>query len=322
MFYRYFLSLGLCCLIASLSFAQQDQNLVPNGHFEDYYMCPDNISQIERLTAWNSWRVTPDYFNVCDSSNYMGVPINEVSFQDARSGSGYAGLIGLTTNNNREILGVELITPLEVGEEYYVEFYWNRAFGGGFHYQCDCASNRLGVLFTNHEYDFIDEEMPVTNNAHLYETELMIDSVNWVKVSGWVEADSTYQYMAIGNFFDADSCETAYLNGNPDMDSFKSYYFIEDVCVATDPAICDLWNKVSEPENESLQIERIGSDQIRLRGLSESSQLTIFDQSGRVLETRTVLPEELINTNHLAAGVYILSVESGESLVTGRFVKY
>jgi len=312
-----------CIFLFFSGLAQQDQNLVQNGHFEDYYMCPDDISQTERLAEWNSWRITPDYFNICDSSNLVGVPENDsFGFQVSRSGSGYIGLAGLTQNGDREIIGVELNEPLTIGEEYYIEFYWSRAFGGGFHHQCDCASNRLGVLFANHEFDFENDEMPVPNYAHLYEPELMIDSVNWVKFSGWVEADSNYQYLALGNFFEADSCEIEYLNTNPDEEPFKSYYYIEDVCVATDPAICDLWNKVFETENETLRIERIGSDQIRLKGLSESSQLTIFDQSGRVLETRKVLPEEIIDTSHLAAGIYIFSIESGGSLKTGRFVKY
>ncbi|MFZ6052798.1 T9SS type A sorting domain-containing protein [Halocola ammonii] len=312
----------LSFFLCSSVLAQQDQNLVPNGHFEDYYMCPDDISQIDRLAHWTSWRVTPDYFNSCDSTSFVGVPLSSaMGYQNARSGEGYIGMTAITQNNLREIAGVELNTALTLGQDYYFEMFVSRTFGGLYNTNCNCSVNKMGAQFFTQSFDFMENPVPVNNSAQIVEESIISDSTSWVKISGWFTADDNYTHLGIGNFFDFENCSLDYHDSESGV-SFNSYYFIEDVCVATDPAICDLWNKVSEPENESLQIERIGSDQIRLRGLSESSQLTIFDQSGRVLETRTVLPEELINTNHLAAGIYILSVESGESLVTGRFVKY
>ena len=69
--------LYLFFLIANTNYAQV--NLVPNGDFETYNSCPTGASQITKAIPWFQ-PFTPqsstDYFNICYTGNYVGVPNN------------------------------------------------------------------------------------------------------------------------------------------------------------------------------------------------------------------------------------------------------
>jgi len=136
-------------------------------------------------------------------------------------------------------MGIELAEPLEVGQQYYIEFFWNRAFGGGFHHWCDCANSHLGALLTTQSFNSIENPFEHSSFAHVYDTELLEDSTDWQRISGWVEADQAYTHLGIGTFFNLDEVEVAYFNGTAQELLLNTYYYIDGVCVATDPAYCD-----------------------------------------------------------------------------------
>jgi len=73
------------------------QNLIVNGDFEDYTTCPWALSQLDFAQYWiNPTTVnggTPDYYNACCTSTWVGVPKNNFGFQNAYSGSAYGGVI-------------------------------------------------------------------------------------------------------------------------------------------------------------------------------------------------------------------------------------
>lgn len=69
---------------------------MPNYSFETYTLCPNNNSQIESSFPWTAATLnsSTDYYNSCSSGSGTGVPQNiNSSFQYARSGNAYAGLI-------------------------------------------------------------------------------------------------------------------------------------------------------------------------------------------------------------------------------------
>lgn len=285
-------------------------------------MCPDNLDQPERLIAWESFRGTPDYFNSCDESQYVGVPLNQTNgYQEARSGDGYGGFIGINYNSNREILGVELIEPLSVDQEYYVEFYVSRTFGGLAHSNCDCATSHLGALFSTEPYDNIENPMMATNTAHVYTTDLVVDTVNWVQISGWFTADSAYSHLAIGNTFDLDSCEIEFYNGSPKEIFLNTYYYLEDVCVATDPAICDSWNNLNEQRDDAFSIYQANSNSLKVTGITDPFHYRIFDSSGRLLQSDYEYISGAIDISSLNDGIYLLAIRTGQGNWTKRFIK-
>ena len=52
------------------------------------------------------------------------------------------------------------------------------------------------------------------------------------------------------------------------------------------------------------------SDSFRIGGITENSELTISDLSGRIVLKRTIAPDETISVRHLPRGVYIVALDS------------
>ena len=313
----------LLFVVATLTGSISAQNLVPNGDFETFTECPDNLDQFSNASGWIPYRGTPDYFNACNVTNYVGTPLNLTNgFQFPLSGNGYGGFIGLEYNNNREIMGTELISPLVVGQEYYVEFYWSRTFGGLAHSNCDCASSHLGALFSTHSYDNINDIIPVTNSAHVYDPTLLVDSTNWVKISGWFTADSAYTHLAIGDFFDLENNEVAYYNGTSETLFLNTYYYIEDVCVATDPAMCGV---VSTSESIDKNKGTSLFPNPALTVLNIDTDFSIVSISITSLDGKQLLSYHSTSTqidiSGLAPGIYIIILKTKRGSIRRKFIK-
>src|SRR3569832_155596 len=144
---RYFLiTIFMTCSIC------RGQNLVPNPSFEDTVLCPDNLDQVNRAIGWSSFRLTPDYFNLCSGSLYSDVPQNNFDFQYPRTGHGYGGFFAFTTSGNyREYIGIQLTQPLIAGNTYYASMYVNRVANTSGQ-QKNIATNKLGIRFTTIPY--------------------------------------------------------------------------------------------------------------------------------------------------------------------------
>ena len=91
------------------------QNLVNNWSFEDTVACPMGATQISKATGWDSYKLTPDYFNYCNTTQ-VGVPSNFNGYQYARTGNAYAGFVSFAYygTNYREIFGSKLIQQLNM----------------------------------------------------------------------------------------------------------------------------------------------------------------------------------------------------------------
>lgn len=248
------LLLGLL-FIASATMVSQAQNIVPNPSFEEYSLCPDGISQIEKATHWQSFRITPNYHNACDLSQVVGVPFSLAGgYQEAKQGEAYAGYHQYTSNGNTEVFGVQLISPLEIGQQYYISYYVNRSkHYGGSTVAGNCWSNGQGVKFTMNPYsiDSSENEIPIDNSSHLFNADLISDTVNWVHLSGTFIADSAYSYMAIGNFY---SLANLQYECDAEYQIFTAYYFVDCVCVTTDEIDCELLLSSTEYVQDKLQV--------------------------------------------------------------------
>lgn len=96
------------------------QNLLPNGQFENYSLCPSGYNQTVYLTDWISANATPDYYNC----TYYGSAVQGVP----ASGSGLIGLWGGSNHpacggmGYAESLIADLTSPMQIGESYTVTF--------------------------------------------------------------------------------------------------------------------------------------------------------------------------------------------------------
>jgi hypothetical protein len=300
-------------LLLVLPFWVNGQNLVPNPSFEEYTECPDSALEldVEGAYPWTSFRQTPDFFHPCDETGMMSSP-NSIAFGFGvpYHGVGKAGFAGIVGAASREILGVELNEQLILGESYFVSFYLLRTFGGGFHSNCNCASNNIGLKFTTQSYSHT-ETVPIDNFAHILHEEVLSDTTNWTEVSGWFVADSAYTHLAIGTFFTNEFIVVVNYNNNQDLP--KTYYFLDAVCVTKDPSDCEALRPVGI-ETISTNIFQVfpnpASSTIQIKSHLSITELRIYDVAGKLLlnPNSSQIIEEL-NISNLAKGLYVLVVQ-------------
>lgn len=207
--------------------ATQAQNLVPNPSFEDTVSCPTSANQIDKAIGWHASQGTsPDYFHECDFvlTGTTAVPSNFCGYQFPNFGNAYVGLITFSRSapNSREYFYCQLLNPLETGFKYFFSFYIS--LSGGI--STKIASNKMGLKFTTYEPD----TMEITNSCQFSSNAITIDTVNWVNIMGSFIADSNYQFMTIGNFYDDSQTDTIVI---PPLTS-HSYYYFDNISIIKD----------------------------------------------------------------------------------------
>ena len=177
------------------------QNLVPNPSFEDTVSCPDNFNQVARCLGWSVSKDSPDYFHSCDTQGFgVSIPLNAFGYQQAATGNAYCGFYTFNSPATyREIIGTQLTSALNIAEKYYISF--KVSLGDPVFNLLDCASNKIGALFSTVPYSLANPA-PINNFSHVYSASVIVDSINWVTISGSFVADSAYQYIHLGCFFE------------------------------------------------------------------------------------------------------------------------
>lgn len=295
------------------------QNLVSNNSFEEITDCYTPVGWSDHYSN------SVDYLNACSGM----VPETGRGYQAAQDGDGFAGIYTVVNNGDfyeyREILGTELTSSLEPGETYYISFYTSRA-------DCmNCSSDNLGTLFSTTDRDF-STGTDVPNYAHFSTTEIISDSTNWVKVSGSFVADSAYNYIFIGNFFDYESTEFSMLGEATcwgDIPYCSAYYFIDNVCVSRDSMTCIEPQHIGVEEYVSSSDQLIypnpfeGELKLNLPNLT-NGEIKIFDLKGKLVFQSyfSGADAETFDLSHLERGAYIYQVvDSSGTVNKGKLIK-
>lgn len=306
------------CLLAAFSFGTRAQNLVPNPSFEDTIQCPQFYGDIDvACEYWTSFKGTPDYMHNCN----LTIAIDELD-KEAHTGKAYAGFLtyGITTPDFlREQLGVQLTSPLIIGETYYVSFFVSMAYTAN---QLNIATNNIGALFTTYSFYDLMLEIPNLNFAHINESSIISDT-NWVKISGSFIADSAYTYMVIGNFYDDMYTDT--LNLPFTIAQQRAYYCVDDVCVTSDSLYNEMWQgvvSVQERINETgiVCYPNPTHNSINIKSDVLVRSIELFNYLGQSVLSINNLNEQLlaIPVNQYTAGYYILKVNSSHQT---QFIK-
>lgn len=308
----------------SLCFAGITQNLVPNPSFEEYTSCPDDQCQIYKATDWLSMGFSPDYFNACDPSlNNFGVPSNIAGFQYAASGVAYAGIGCYVPGNNimREYIGIRLLDSLTIGVKYKVEFKASPAN------KMKYAINKLGVLFATKSYeipDYInyciqpnDTTIFPQNNSQVYTNNIIGDTAFWTEVSGSIIADSSYEYIVIGNFFINSLIDDSIIN--PLSYNIAACYYIDDVYVGIDTtdAISEMYlneKKVNIYPNPSS-----GIIYFSINDNYNSCEILIYNIIGKLIYQNTFnISENKLNLEGVNSGLYFIKFYFNNKSVTKK----
>lgn len=320
-----------CCLLPVVPLRCEAQgNLVPNPSFELRDTCPYTVGfqEGDRPKYWFSWYNSPDYFHSCAGAlqgidTLVDVPTNGWSFQNAYEGDAYVGMYAYDgdLDEYREYVGAELMEPLVVGCSYQVRFRTNPAFDGSYWLpDGGGACNNIGVLFctTSNAWSGITgPAFGFRNDAHVFSTGVITDTLAWTLVEGTFTADSAYAYVVLGNFF-TDALTTGYANAGSWTDI--TYYLIDSLSVTPIDADCHnvgVWEEhgTSEPQVSWLH----GGAEV-LWG-NEAFEVGLADIAGRAVgQELKASAGRLFFPSPVIAGTYLLSVAKGHQKFVFKFV--
>ncbi len=227
----------LVLIVVVFSYALKSQNLVPNPSFEDYYILTFNppcygfpCCSLAKPTEWTYANLIywpdlsgPHYFtsamNFCTDDEwpipYQGVPVhswngsyltlNGYYYQEAKDGDAYTLFQSYSRVphppsydlNTRQYPYVQLIDSLRIGRKYCLSFWLS--VPDIYYY---ITSNTVGAYFSTSplvqdDWFYIN----VTPHIENMRTDFPDTSNTWYLVSGSFVADSSYQYLTIGNFY-------------------------------------------------------------------------------------------------------------------------
>jgi hypothetical protein len=238
----------------------------------------------------------------------VSVPTNGFGSQEPNTGSSYCGFATYvsTTPNYREMIQAGLTSPLMIGASYTISFYVSRANSGSQHLQV--ATDKIGALFSTVPFS-LTSPSPIDNYAQFYTDSIITDSVNWVQLQGTFVADSSYQYIVLGNFFDDTHTDTM----NMGQYHLKSYYYVDDVCVAISLEACsssDAIPLVSSQKNFFV-FPNPCSNWLKVIWNDEINNAEIEDLLGNVALGKKIRNEErniTVDISNIKDGVYIIKL--------------
>ena len=232
-----FTLLSLIALFTVSTVVAQDvedkENLVKNAELEGYSGKLKKLGKFYMVEDWDAYTLErPDYFEAGNIMPEIGIPSNVYGFQDAHSGSHYAGINAFSYDpkNFRSYIYTELREPLVKGKMYCVKYFVSLAENSKF------AVANLGVYF----YKRNVEEFEIKQNVY-YEAQVknnmqkvLKNTRAWEVVCNVYTAIGKEKYMVLGNF-DPNS-ETVYekLPAPPGLKTPQiqmAYYYIEDISV-------------------------------------------------------------------------------------------
>lgn len=293
------------------------QNLVTNPSFENYSLCPTGPGQIQNVIGWYTFRESPDYFNSCASmASFYSVPNNGFGFQEAASGDGYVGII--CYNNSilsREIIADSLSAPLSVGQKYFVSFKLNKPNDNSL---AGYSIDGMGVKLSTTKHTNIN----IDNAPHYYTDSIISDTVKWITVKGSFIADSAYQYLMIGNFFDDANTITLNNGSGP-----YAYYLVDDVCLSTDSILCSNFSVSVKQEKQNTRLSfypNPATNKITIiNNFQYSYSIEIYNTLGQIEYSKKEINSDnkQIDISSCASGLLFIKIESNNNTFTYKLLK-
>ena len=230
---------------STFSFAQDSENLVPNGSFESVDKKPKRLGSIENATGWVSpTGVRADLFTsskVLDIDVPLNVYGKEEGKEDAdgQKGGNYAGIIAYAPSSSkmkRSYIMIKLDSPLKKGMKYCVKFNVSLAEASKY------AINNVGLMLTKKPFGTDSKTSIIEDEVSLMhfdsDTKVISARYGWTEVCGTFEAKGGEKYLTIGNFSgdDRDSGELKRENMKKDKEIkvaqlAMSYYFLDEISV-------------------------------------------------------------------------------------------
>lgn len=300
-----------------MGISSAQMNLVPNPSFEDYLLCPNNWDQVNYANGWTGYG-SPDYYTACGSLGFS-TPKSTVGFQNAASGDSYCGLI-LYSNiaGVNESIGTTLSQQLIQGNTYYVTYKLVLKYHNP--WSICCANNKSGLLFTTIPFSQANPP-PKSNYSQFFSDTIVSDTTIWTTIRGSFIADSSYQYVYFGNFFDNSFIDSVVINSGNNY----SYYLVDDICLSTDSLYCAnySYNSIQEQSQEAFKIYPNPTSQSFTLSSNETT-LYIYDilsSLGNLITSGTFRQSTQISSAAWPKGLYIVRINDGKHVWNQKVVK-
>ncbi len=314
------------CFAISLLFCKA-QNLVPNPSFEINTAAYDSISGscilplggfgLGMVPPWDSpSNGSPDPFDTCASQfSSAGVPNSMYGYQQPHSGGAFAGATFYESNEFREYIQVQLLSPLVAGRTYCASFFVNLAD------TVLIACNNLGLYFSNVHLHDSSTQNNLNYIPQINDTNIITDQFNWTEITGQYTALGGESYIIIGNFYPNLQTDTTLVGGWNLVP--WAYYFIDDVSVidCTDQGV-----------------DEVGEDGFKLFPNPAKNEIN-FSTNYKVLSTKiynvigevvnnTINTQTKIDISNIPSGLYFIEIETdgsassqGKRTARRKFVK-
>jgi gliding motility-associated-like protein len=206
-------------------------NLISNPGFEDFSICPNDISQLERSSGWfTPTPGTSDYFNGCSGPGLqVSIGQNGFGYQLPFEGEGMAGFwadyLNFSDSINvvqyREYLSYELTNALKKDIKYELRFYVCLSEISEY------AVSKIGASFS------IDRPSSDTSLNLFMQPQVINDSgfiqdtLNWQLIEGDFIAAGGEKFITIGLF--TTELDTLMLVNSSSIGMADAYYFVDGI---------------------------------------------------------------------------------------------
>jgi outer membrane protein OmpA-like peptidoglycan-associated protein len=235
-------------------FAQDGENLVPNGSFETTDGKVKKLGALFSATGWESpTGMSADLFTPGKVLE-INTPENIYGKEAPKEGSNYAGIVAYSVGKPpklaRSYAMTRLESPLKKGKRYCVKFNVSLAEASKY------ASNNIAANFSKKPHSST-VKLPLIEKSHIVHPEN--DNIKFNKTFSWEQICGTYvaeggeKYITIGNFTADDKTRS---ERNPKPKDLKvaqviaAYYYLDDVSVVLldDEESCNCL--IAEEKNE------------------------------------------------------------------------
>ncbi len=256
----------LACLAVGLVFnagiAQEEDDLVVNGSFEDTEGRIKKAGSLYIATGWVSPTKTGADLYSDKITAKFGIPENFNGREDAYDGSYYAGFSAFSYGNKepRTYVSSKLKLPMRKGQKYCVKFYVSLAESSKY------ACNNIAANFSKKQYN-IEADKNIIGESHVTH----INNPVFEALFGWTEVCGTYistggeKFVTIGNFSTNGSTESTRIKKPTSFrgqQGIRAYYYVDNLSVVLidDESECECQTDVEEQPSFVYEVSPVNAD--------------------------------------------------------------
>jgi len=233
---KYIIGAILSLAILGTAVAQDNENLVINGSFEETKGKLKRLKQIDKAEDWFSpTSLKADLFSSkAPSGSGIEVPSNAYGKEEASDGENYAGIIAYSYRGKtpRTYISKELDMKLEKGVRYCISYDVSLSDLSKY------AVNNLGAHFSKRAFEVEGKKDIVLGKKETVvkvgDNKIFEKRYSWEKMCTEYESEGNEKFITIGNFDETANTKFLKLRKKKDFKGTQvplAYYYIDNVQV-------------------------------------------------------------------------------------------